>query len=50
MFTVKVVTVVCCYPPLPPLHIVFGIMWLWALPAKVFSAQDLLSKYSGISS
>ena len=45
MFTVKVVTVVCCYPPPPtPLHIVFGIMWLWALPAKVFSAQDLIVK------
>ena len=23
---------------------------LWALPAKVFSSQDLLSKYSGIRS
>jgi hypothetical protein len=37
-------------PPLPPhpLRIIFGIMGLGKLPAKVFIANDLLSKYSGI--
>lgn len=37
------------HPPTPhPLRIIFVIMGLGTLPAKIFIANDLLSKYSGI--